>query len=326
MADFYYQTSISVRAPWLLDATQLQELDSIVAEQWVRLSEYRERKMQREVEEALPFEIERAFPKPEKKKEKEAVREALCARIAEQNQNYNRHLVVSIVLAGGKKLTTSSIREAIQHAAVSDSEVKKLSLTMKVSDIIADFEIDTRYNEISCRVSPEVLPESRETFSALRGWLAKHQPAKWQVRWGDLCFWLWMTWFAFSCFSAIAIVASLRPPSSFQPQAVEILREGVTATNQAKAIELILALQTGYSPTPVSSKFPKWWLPSVGIGLLACVLFSVKPESHIGVGREESTVRSWRKWIRTLSVILPGLIFSTFAWPALSDIVKSWFK
>jgi|ERR1035437_583272 hypothetical protein len=68
MADFYYQTSLSVRGPWLLDSAQLSELDTIVIEQWKRLNEYRDKKIEREVEQALPSEIESAYPKPEKRR------------------------------------------------------------------------------------------------------------------------------------------------------------------------------------------------------------------------------------------------------------------
>lgn len=327
MADFFYRTSIRVRAPWLLDAAQLNELDAIVAEQWSRLSDYRERKVEREVDEALPSEIERTYPKPEKKKDKEAVKEALRGQMANRNGNQNKHLEVALLMAGGKKLTADSIKEVIQHAAVPDSEIKVLNLKLKVAEVTADFEIDTDNNAISCRVSPEQLPESRETFAAIRDWIAKHQPAGWQIKWFDLCFWLWMAWLAFAFLSAQIIDSrSSKSTSPYQPQAVEIVKEGVNATNQAKAIELMLALQTGYNPSPPPPKIPKWWVPSVAIGLLACLVFSIKPGSHIGIGKAESTVRLWRKWIQILSVVLPGLIFSSFAWPALSDFIKSWFK
>lgn len=327
MADFYYQTSISIRAPWLLDATQLAELDAIITDQWKRLNEYRDKKIEREVEEAFSSEIETTYPQPEKKKEKEAIRDALRQRISERYQNQNKHLEISLILAGGKKLVANSIKEAIQHAAVADAEVEKLSVNLRVADVNADFEIHADYNQISCRVSPEALPESREAFASIRDWIAKHRPARWQSRWGDLCLLLWIIWFAYSFLSlSILDSKSRKSPSQYQTQAVDIVKQGVSSTNQAKAIESMLALQTGYNPNPTPSKAPRWWLPSVAFGLLACLVFTIKPGSHIGIGKAEVKVRLWRRWVQLLTVVLPGLLLSSFAWPALSDFIKSLFK
>jgi len=277
MADFYYQTSMAISGPWLLDRSQLTELDAVITEQWKRLNEYRDKKIEREVEEALPSEIEATSLNPEKKKEKDAVRDVLRGRIGDRFQNQHKHLGVSLLLSGGKKLVASSVKEAIEHAGASDSEVHEFALDLKVADVHAQFEIDAGYNRVSCRVSPESLPESRETFASLRDWIAKHQPKRWQSKWGDLSALLWMIWIVF--FSASAAVLSSKDSksgSSYQTQAVELVKQGITATNQAKGIEALLALQTGYDPKPPPSKTPKWWLPSVGWGFLACILFSIK--------------------------------------------------
>lgn len=228
-------------------------------------------------------------------------------------------------MTGGKKLVTGSIKEAIQHAGTSDTEVKTLAFKLNVADVKADFEIDTDYNQVSCRVSPEELSESRETFGAIRDWMAKHQPNRWQSKWIEFTFALWMVWLLYFWLSVILVI-SHKEQSSYQIETVEMVKQGVTITNQSKAIELMLALQTGYNPKPSIAIAPKWWLPSLAFGLLACIIFSIKPSSHIGIGKAEAKVRLWRKWIQLLTVVVPGLLFSSFAWPPLSSLIKSFFK
>ena len=105
MADFYQQTSVTIDGPWLLDSEQMTELDSIITEQWERLCDYREKKIERETEEKFPAEIESDYPKPEKKKDKEAIRGALQARIAQSYPNHYESLSVELSMSGAKKLS-----------------------------------------------------------------------------------------------------------------------------------------------------------------------------------------------------------------------------
>jgi len=55
-------------------------------------------------------------------------------------------------------------------------------------------------------------------------------------------------------------------------------------------------------------------------------VLSIKPGSHISIGKAETKVRFWRKWIMLSTVVVPGLVFSSFVWPTLSDLIKSLFK
>jgi hypothetical protein len=327
MPDFYYQTSIKVTGPWLVDINQLLALDAIVADQWQRLGAYREKRINQKVEQLLADEIEDARPNLEKKGERDELRDSLRSRVENDLYNVNYELDVTLLLTGGKKLIAKSFKEASSHVGASDAEVAAFLVNMSVAEVRAYLEFDGRYDQVSLHISPENLPESREAFSAMREWVTQHRPKRWQQLWGNLIFFLWVFWLfgvAFLGSSWFSIFA--KPPSDYQKQAVELLKQGITVTNQTKAIEALLGLQTGYNPGPRASEYPRWWWPSIALGLLACAAFSIKPGSHIGIGRGERTVKLWRGWIRILTVVGPGLMFSSFVWPAIGDFIKSLFK
>jgi hypothetical protein len=179
MADFYYETYISVRGPWLLDMSQLSDLDSAILQQWERLEAYREQIIDQEVQSKLPDAIESAYPKPEKRKEKDAVRDELRKRVATTYTNSKNELTVTLHLRGGKKLVASTIKEAIEHAGVADTEVMELTVEIEVVEVRAKLIIDMKDNSVACRVLPESLTESRELFAVFRDWIEKHRPKRW---------------------------------------------------------------------------------------------------------------------------------------------------
>jgi hypothetical protein len=106
----------------------------------------------------------------------------------------------------------------------------------------------------------------------------------------------------------------------YQPEAKQLLQQGVNANNEQKAIELTLAIISG-----AGSK-SSWFRPGIQgwgfwiAGLALLVGLSVRPEAVIGIWEGKRRLKFWRLWIRTVWVSIPVLILRSVIWPRLLKI------
>jgi hypothetical protein len=108
--------------------------------------------------------------------------------------------------------------------------------------------------------------------------------------------------------------AELEGAAARKELAGKLLDDGLTEDEQTAAIELLLAIESGY---PVSKNGSSRTDPP-GIGLLlialvVAVVLSFPPKVAIGVGRGKRAVDRWRTWLRLVSYTVPVLV----VWPLL---------
>jgi len=325
MPDYYYRTSSSEKGPWLLDREQMQGLDELFTAQRLVLQNYRKQKINAQVESELLEALKSDDKKQLNKKEKDALKQTLLERVSERSSFNPDSIMVETRLNRNRKLVTHCIGEAMSHAAIEDAHVEKLIVCMKVADVHAHWEFEKATNRVSINVEPEELKTGRDVFDVINQWLDRNKPPTWQQCWGDICYLLWMAMIVIG-FGGTALLSQLSAQSlPFRDQAFQLLQSGINATNQVRAIELLLAIQSGYTAQPRPSFYPQWWFPSVGLALLACVAFSVRPGSHLGVGAGKKRVQRWRWWVKCISVTFPTLLASSFLWPRIEELLKSLF-
>lgn len=213
------------------------------------------------------------------------------------------------------------------HAGVADVEAFGFTLELECRDVEVQLVFDGNYRKVSLQVSPERLPISREVFGSIKNWIDNNQPSKWQQNWGRLAaaFWIiWLVGFVFGSFT-YATFSKSTPPKA-ETEAREILQQSVSATNQFRAIETLLALQLRPAGGSKTISIAYWWLAACGFGLCACLVFSLQPNGHLGIGKGVMTVKRWRTWIRFITIVVPGFVFGSFISPALVNVVQRLFK
>ena len=84
---------------------------------------------------------------------------------------------------------------------------------------------------------------------------------------------------------------------------------GLTASNEQRAIGLLLAIESGYSPSSVRTP-PlglKYW-SYVSLGGLILLAMTIYPDLCIGLWKGKRRLHNWRIWMRTLTIGIPSLI------------------
>jgi hypothetical protein len=317
---------MTVYGPWLLDVAQLRELDKVLLNVWDGLCQYREKAIRRDVREILDERRSRGLQLVNGDEEDEELLESITKQVSRNSSNFREAKEITLFLNGERKLKVDSFEEALDHAAVSDTKAYGFIASMEVKDIEVSLIFDGNYSKVALKVSPERLPESRAAFALLKNWIDSNQPRKWQQHWLTLVSLMWAL-LILGCFGCVSFYTFLAgtPPSPYRTQAAELLKQGVTVTNQLKAVETILALQSGASPAGVYRAIPVWWFAAFGLGFVACSFFSVQAKPNLAIGKGETLVKRWRWWVKFITVGVPSFVFASFISPWLVSFIKTLF-
>jgi type IV secretory pathway VirB2 component (pilin) len=232
-----------------------------------------------------------------------------------------------IHFSNGRQLKVRSFEEAAAHAEVSENTAVGFNLDMLYGRISISLkaESDSLETELTLQVSPSGSESATTCFSVFRRWLRSIQAPRWQQWWcltGPFRFILWVV---FAAAVGMVWVASQGDVDSeyYKQQAQEILRHGVTPDKQQKALETLLALQSGYAaPIAHNSGTGKWFLFFVIGGTIVCLILSYPPKLMLGLGPGEDKIRHWRRWTRYVFVVVPTFVASNFLWPVLSGTIR----
>jgi hypothetical protein len=326
--DFYYSTDIVVRGPWLIDSNQLSDLDKTIDDVWQQLSAYREERIQHEVQTRLKQRLHphRETAEPTRKEALSLEAEILDdVRQNYTNSTFSRDL--TLFLNGNKKLKVNSFKDASTHVAVADVEAFGFTVELRSRDVTIRMLFDGNDRKLTLHAYPEELPITRDVFGSLKNWIDNNQPSKWQRNWLPLSAMLWTLWlFGFVFGSSIYFSFISSAPPTGETEAREILRQGVSATNQFKAIQTMLTLQlrppAGSQPIHIAT----WWLPACVVGFCVCLALSPQPAGHISIGKGAAKVKRWRMWIRFITIAIPGFVLSAFILPTLVSWLKHVFN
>jgi hypothetical protein len=108
--------------------------------------------------------------------------------------------------------------------------------------------------------------------------------------------------------------------SPYVQQAHELLSKGgVNPGNQDKALELMLAIGSGYGiPSANTLTGPPAWQWSVLMSLLiVCVLGGLSPRTIVGIGKGAEQYRGWSRVRRWILYVVPAFLVSTYTLPFL---------
>ncbi len=323
-----YPTSESIPGPWLLDSDALRGLDELVDSEWKRLTALQEEMIKAEVEEKVLQRFAQLRDDAAEKKVEEYR--------AEQDKylrgySYRNERVINVTLRSRKTLRAQSFADAMRQPDVVNETVEEFDLQMTNGKVSANVSLSTKwYNGLQIRVTPSDLRESAEFFTAVRQWARNYEPSGWLRWWQKANGLQWGVLPIIFMFYLLSILAATNvnvAKSVLREEGRQLLSKGLTsADSQRRAIEIILALESEYVPKGVrAAGVPIWCYMHVGTGLAACIALSFAPHSVVGIGRGAFSLSRWRRWLRVVSITIPGLIATNFVLPPIVAIIKRAF-
>lgn len=311
MTELSFPTRFKARGPWLLDSVQLQRLEAAVDE-FVQ-------------QEPTNF-------------------AALAGRPAVPVRS------LTVLLSRGRELQVESFKHAFVHAGFQDEVPVGLVYRLKLGDTQAVVRIsadadkerdrpasplpgslavtqESKGEELEIEVLPRATRLSQELFGVLKRWaedveppvlqrwLSKARPAA-RVILGVMLF--------------LGLVSFFSPTTDYKQlykeEAHKILKEGVNQSNQQRAIELLLALQTDYSPPVQEQRRFGAVSPRFVIIAVLSAIVAITPRICLGFWRGKRRLRLWRNWMNLFYVTILGLIVTGYLLPRLSNFVEKAFR
>lgn len=252
---------------------------------------------------------------------------------------------VVFYLSGGRTVRAQRFAEAMTQPHVSGEEpigfradiaigrieasvsLSKLSRHLLVQPVSAtEFQVVGEAPQLRFTVEPSDNQFGQELFGALENWAAEFFPSTWAWTWSRLKFLCPFLLMVFWVFTAVFWDAAGGIPSSTSPdyrrEAHMLLQQGINENNQRKAIELLLAITSAYSPERHIWKFGRtYWIIFVA-GTVMLGMLSFCPTVVIGVWKGKQKLTRWRWWMKTVSVTIPSGVITIVLLPKLSS--KIW--
>jgi hypothetical protein len=318
MGQFVYSTRLSFSAPVLIDRESLEVLDKIVTDEEQKLVAANEREIQQVSE--LNYQKKN---RPSSWKLEEYIEEQKSTYPFSRRE---KRFVVSFL--GGKRFDGQSLTEILRQPEVEKDVPVGFSYKLTVGSFEAEIETSRRDHELNIVTSPEHSSASRELFASLQSWANKVKAPAWQMLLCRFGSYAWVLFLLLFCFSAPALVEQAKDTRKavLREQAFQILTNGLKQDQQLKAVELILAFESGFEPPhPLKKEIllsRTFWLIFF-LSLAVCVIVSIRPTVEIGIGRGQARIKLWRRWLTVAFLSLPTWVVGTFFMPKIDAFLKS---
>lgn len=304
------KTKATVEAPWLLSKADLEGLDEELAQAWEKLEGRRSEQLEQARTEALS-ELRKTDPEAEV----QDVERHMLSPSAYQLDKSSRKCVFA--LDGGTRVETTTIGEALKRRDVLEKRVDSFHVSLSSGDI--EVTVDSRWRGLDLETKPDSDPLGQEVFERLLHWKDAVEQPPWVIRWkswsiGGIILAMLPLYFLFLTF--IPTDASSNA-TAWRREAWNLLQDGLTAEEQQRAIEVLLASQAQY-PAPRGALQP----PTASAGLrrlriiflaaiVGFVVLGLPPKSTVGLGPGAKQLRRYRWWISFVSKALPISLFAT---------------
>jgi hypothetical protein len=316
MPDIYYSTQATMNGPWLLDSQALRDLDDRIESEWTRLENLQEELLDKQAQERFEDWVKSGIIK-RAKKELERIRE----EVSEDSLYLNRsEKVVEIGFTDGSTYKNDGLGPAQRENAL----LQKLPNSFRYSVTRAGINcrVNCSGNSLRIDVSPNENPAARELFVSIRQWAERYKPPIWQRAWGWLGGIQWMIWVLIWLLGLLFI--SVPGKSETVREAKDLINIGITDTNLARAVSVLLQLQSNYYPN-ATTQTPSWfWVIFLG-GFVICVLTSFFPKTILGIGKGDTRIRNWKFWMNLIGVSIPSFLFVSLIWPQFLQFIIALF-
>jgi hypothetical protein len=311
MARLQYPTAATVKPPLFLSKDKLFELDKIITDHLPQIETEHEKYVKADFERYYEGSVD-ANPERAKKYLEERRQEPKIS--------------LTIHFKNGTELHANSFREAARHTEINSAPIEGFRLLIVQRPVEVDIRTYDRKSELTISASPSDSSVVTDLFGDLRNWAQPVVPKPWQRIWVStghmLDSLLWVFWVLFALF---VLFPSKQDENKlyFQTQARELLKSGVNASNERKALETLLAIESGYEAPPSSSSPISRRSIALVVGtFFSCLIFSFPPRSVFGIGYGEKLLASWKGWLKFISVSVPGYLASIYLWPKITALLN----
>jgi hypothetical protein len=234
-----------------------------------------------------------------------------------KSYDYQESRSVSLYLTKGREIQAQQFSEATSQPVDEDEMAVGFSLRLRVGPIHATVKAGEHSFHWSKNLSVDVEPNDNEIaqglFGALSNWASDVEAPKWQQKWSEhkwragvvLTIWLIVGVFAVPLYNW-----NRAAQGAAKQEAHKLLATGgVNSKNEQQALELLLTIESGYSPAgvPASTLGLKYW-GYISLGVMVLVAIAIYPDLCIGIWKGKRRLRAWRVWMRTLAIGIPSSI------------------
>jgi hypothetical protein len=329
MTGLIHSTDSNFSGPWLLDRDALDAFDALMDEESQKLRDLRETKLAESVERELQNDLKRRSRYETKEptaKEIEQMRKVNAENLGRLRAYAAEDRVITIHFRSKKRIRVSRFSDAFRMPELAEELPTGFNAEYSCGGISASVSLN-KYGSsfgvpgLEIAVSPDTEQASKELYAVLRGWERSFRPSLLHQKWSSITLCLWIVWgLAFG----VTVGAASADSSGrlYRDQGRAMLQGGLKPGDELKALETILAIETGYAPTPTATT-PSRRGASIVVGLfIACCLISVRPKFAISIGIGENRTKYWRRYANFIFVTIPCGLMSLFFWPFIADWLK----
>jgi len=301
MGQLIIPNEISIKGPWILESSQLEELGEALNEINDKIDEAYEIELDRQIEEELP-----SLAKWNEKITKDEAR----IEVEKRYPFRKRERETTLTSKDGKRIKDSSVINILKDKNVIDFKPSSLQVEIEKGPISFKLEVSSKFDgELQTRMSIRDDKYSNEINYILNKWIRKNKPNSIVQFWSSTYQYFVFPLFFMLLFVPLMLVKSGKNnyQDKLKVEGIEILKNEIDDSNRNKAIELILKLETDYVPVDYSNKgnmdstIYKIWL----YGFICLVLLAIRPKTVIGIGKKSRLAWFYKKWIYIVTVFIP---------------------
>jgi hypothetical protein len=313
MSEVVYSTNLELEGPWMLDRAALCELDEILKKIHDQLAERVEQKVESDLDEYLrlrnPEDNDYEGSKQNKKEYLENI--------------HKLEAYVGFGVSKNKKIVDKTIENILITPEFSDESPVSFEAKYELhTDGFKQIQVELNSGySIRPRLSITLFPSTdhliREAYAELKTWAQKHEPSLLLKMWAKARFVAWFIWGQLVVFTLIAYASVLSAELQYENKAKVLLENGLSDEEALEALELVLRDQYNIpyvEPTQIDFS-PGWWELALLVGLVICLIVTVRPPLILGVGKDEKKLRHWKGWIKFVSVGLPLFLLTSVIVP-----------
>jgi hypothetical protein len=321
MASIGYPNKLSISGPWFFEAKNLTELDELITSCIKDMQLRRDESVTLQVaqeKEKLGESVQQLYPNQGDLEEKIAT---------SYPWNIKTRSVV-VYLPGGRTAAGESFKDLMTLPHLH----KEVPRGFAAKAVVANTRIELKLQSWGSRdLDIEVFSSDdrfeQELLGKFQNWVSDIQPKRLLQLWLDNSF-IFTVLIFFCCLVLPTVIGIISAPEEganpVRQQAWEMAKSGVNTLNEAKAIQIILSLESGYEPTPVHRerhypgvRFWSWVL------IVYLVLFAMRkpPQGAIGLWGGKRVLKKQRLWLRTISISVPSLIGTSLILPMVLNLL-----
>ena len=301
MGQLIIPNEIKIKGPWILSENELEELDEILKEIEDLINESYNIELNKKIDEELT---------EQRKWNEKITREEVKEKIENRYSFFSSERFAILIAKDGKRLKDSSLIGILKDKNIKDFSPSELQFDIQKGSIRFQLEISSKYNgDLESKISINDDNFANEINYLLNKWIRKNRPNAVLQFWSSVVPFIVFPLLGFLSLISVLLLTTKEDnyKNELKIQSKELLNGGIDSTKINDVMELILKLESGYTPedylskSTLNSKVLKFWMYSS----ICLLLLAIRPKTTIGVGRKKRLLWFYQKWIYAVTVFIP---------------------